>query len=370
MRRIKNEAPVAQVQSLLKELYPTTDERDLRAVDGTDALFLASHVEFVVRLLRVTRRPTVKILQAATELTFECDPGLARSFASATTSAVSHCRSLRRNVTTGAKLDAMVLRVVQEMKKPSQCTAGRLHKAARALKRRVSQESEASVTSVAPPPAKGPMVEISSGEEDPPKAACSSSTSDRARVLALYTMSSQISVPAPEPTVAPELPAPATPAYVSQHSTPDGLVRVLPDGSSILARMEPGPTGFAVGHFGPEVVQTEIPNLALPSPSAPTVMKRPVAAKICRRPANGICERPASGPRKFLVLWYRVTKSIALRRNFGDKGQVCQVKTPDGVLEESMRTLTNKAVLRLTNGESTESSIRAWMSDQLVDWAD
>ena len=117
-------------------------------VDGTYELFLEHHMEFVTRLLALTRRPTGAVIRDAVMSMCEpCSPGVAIGFANMVCEAVSHCRNVAKSVHSGRKLSACIRRVAQMLARPKKAATPGLKQTARRLLKRNSTASDEVVMS-------------------------------------------------------------------------------------------------------------------------------------------------------------------------------------------------------------------------------
>ena len=219
--RARCSATPRQVAALLAELDPTGDEKRLASsLHGSYDEFIERNVEFLVKLVAITSRPSPAVVTDAVKITCgDMAMAIATSFGVMVPKVISHCKKVGRSVSTGHKLQPCTFRLVKalELKKPTIATRGR-----KLLRRRSSGPSDCEVVEPSRVP-QSPPIELSSEDdlETPAKPETFVKPSlqhIRADVLSLYGCGSST-----DPT-----PSPAAPvAKPLEYLTPDGLVRAL-----------------------------------------------------------------------------------------------------------------------------------------------
>ena len=218
----------------------------------------------------------MKHLKVAIRDCFEgISTGRLEAFTGMVQRSISHCRILSRSVTSGSKTANSAMRVIKVLWSQKSKRAVKRHLAKTSFLSsqgsRAVQSSQGSVVAIEvgyPSPVE---IEIVSSQESVLPQASSSSAAD---VLAKYASFSS-NTNATSSSSAGAKPAVATPKKIS-YNTPNGLVRFTPDGEKEVARMSPGPKGFALAQFpgSPTQHETEQTNLSLPdivpdTPSCP-----------------------------------------------------------------------------------------------------
>ena len=109
-----------------------------------------AHLEVMRDLLRITARPTQRVLMQGAQLAFKADAGLAKRFAERLCWAFTYVRNKKKSATTGRKLKPAVAKLVALMSlegppaqeaKPASSVLGKLWKGKRSLQRRISEEA-------------------------------------------------------------------------------------------------------------------------------------------------------------------------------------------------------------------------------------
>ena len=225
---------------------------------------------------------------------------------------MSHCRLKVKGSTSGAKLTEAVKSIGRKMKFAPQGTSvpapaslgQQLLSRARTLQRRKSEEEKVpSSNKKAKPDSDRDLMDLYGLTALPAavvgkgglQIVLSSDSEEDDVATSGATGSASVSAKAFPPGLQAKASREAT-GLVSQfvdHSSCK-LVRLMQDGTRVVADMKAGPAGFLVGVFAGEsvAISTEIPNLML-SPPAPkeAVMKRP--AGCVRRPAKAAAKKPA-----------------------------------------------------------------------------
>ena len=113
MARAKNEASAKEVAKTLRGCMPSGLSRSkLTEVDIEQ--FIDHHKEVLVDLLKVTMRPTKKVLQKAAAMAWDvCSAAEAEMFASRLVAAFSYCRAKDAQSTSCKKLSPSVAAVVK-----------------------------------------------------------------------------------------------------------------------------------------------------------------------------------------------------------------------------------------------------------------
>ena len=299
--RVKNTASAADVAKVLRGSMASL--RDDKFASADMNFIIEQNSETLVDLLKLTQRPTAKLVADGARLAFNCEASSGKLFGERMAAAVSHCRTKKNQMTTGKKLPDSLLKVIKALgcnsQSPSPITSpttqkfDRLWGSGKRLLRRVSSAS--SDCEVAEPTMKAAKL----------------ATPTRTAVLSLYGASSStghepsgvvsIDDSDGEATSAAGVSGAASAAGVSSAAGSQAtkfvvreyldkgkpcMMRCYNDGSCEESNMTPGPHGFAMSQFGADApTETEVPNLVLVA--KPGVMKKPAAAK-------GVMKKPAA----------------------------------------------------------------------------
>ena len=283
---------MSDVARLMREVYTAGGLKILVDHSGS-ALdeWLSHHIEFVVSVLGLTQRPTLKWLRGAVQDVFD-DTSLSQStaFASMVLSAITSARVANTSITTGEKLSAPMRRLVHALTPEScapvaQSSTRRLtSKQPRHLSREHSNVSVMSIDSKVSVASSQPGVIGSALSTADPNSIVNAYLSGSAlstRASALHTSSALSSVAsvANAHTVVDET---RVVKFEAMNGSRRVMVRHFDDGAKVGARMEPGDAGFAIAHFDDKIVETEMPNVVMLQ--VPIVVKRKPAA-LLKRPA-------------------------------------------------------------------------------------
>lgn len=277
--RARNSASAGDVAKLIRGELVKGLEQDKYMLIDVDAV-CDHYTAFLCSVLRITPRPTAKLIEEAAQIAFKCPLPEAQAFGARMNQCVVYCRNKAKSMSSGSKLSSGVRAIVKQLQtgvrasesasplRISQC----LRKKARELVRATSTGSN---DSCLPKPVSsssssfpGPSVQevLASYGIGPPKF-----------VGVVDIESSQ------EPVVQAALPSTSSkPWFCNQ----DLCMKMFSDtGHVVSAKMSPGPSGFALAQFeSAEAMVTELPNLML------NVLKRP-ARQVRKRPAM---KKPAS----------------------------------------------------------------------------
>ena len=307
MGRARNEANVDDVDRLLREVYPAGGSLQLeRAADSSVEEWLDVHVEFVVRLLALTPRPTSSLLKSALTQGFEHVPiGRASAFAGICLSAVTQARQAQKSMTNGEKLHPSLLRVVRALSESPE-------KRPRVLQPHVSVASsdDAMVT--------------------PSMPQSRSNGQTYTGIVDFYARGIELTAPPSLPSASSSIVAPVSASTSDAQPTSSSvpyvdpskmvMIKNIPDGSCEEAKLEVGPNGFATASFGGVIVESEMPNLLLRAASL--VAARPATngfqqTTAAKESGAGDCVSSASkwetAP-KYTLMFYARDNKAALRR--------------------------------------------------------
>lgn len=374
--RVINEASPEDVAKVLRDVYPSPMDLE-KACRGSLYEFLEAHVEVIIRLLGVTKRPLNTVLQQGIKLAYEDVPvGCGTAWAALVVAVVSHGRQTKKSTRSGAKLGPQMFRVVKAL-----------------------QEAPSPIMPLSPPAPLTPtkptrrlskkisLVEVRSSDDE----GASAKSDVYATVLATYMQSDSATARASTdaaPTPARPVLALAAPP-LSQKDTPHeyidsckrALVRLSAEGSVEEAEMQAGPRGFCLARFPgeAEAKETEMPNLLLEEAEAVPKLKRSASGSegevrpCMKRPAR-MQKRPAStseapqaaepeaactGGRVYLAMFYRKTSKMALRRCFGENGQAFQFGGHH-LTRAAMQAIADHCIGKLACGEWDEAQAHAY----------
>jgi hypothetical protein len=286
--RVKNSASAGDVAKVLRGSMATLRDEKFASADMN--FIIEQNCETLVDLLKLTSRPTAKLVADGARLAFNCELSSGKLFGERMAAAVSHCRTKKNQMTTGKKLPASLLKVISALgsisqsPSPSKSPAAkydRLWGSGKKLLRRVSSAS--SDCEVAGPTTKVAKLEMPS----------------QAAVLSLYGAHIEpsgvvaIDDSEGEATSAAGASGAAGADKAKKLVVREYLDRGKPcmlrcynDGTCEESNMTPGPNGFCMSQFWAEApTETEVPNLILMG--KPGVMKKPAAAE-------GVMKKPAA----------------------------------------------------------------------------
>lgn len=287
--RVKNVATPREIAKVIRGALGSGPDAGLLC-DPDLGKVVQNFQEVLVDVLKVTPRPTVTLLKQAAVEAWDVDPGLAHLFATRIAAAASYCRVKKNQSTSGKKLPPPVQRVICIMSKE-------LKARGRQLLRRYSSEAE--------PPSKRQETPSGAGNTSvtaeapapkvPQKAASSSASSSVADVYKLYgleprAVSSDVVVLSSQEICSSqeeELRKPKCDTMEYFDHKLLALVRVLPGGTIVQAKMSAGPAGMALATFpGEGPLQTECPNILLQG-----IKKRPSG-----KPSSAVAQPPSQAP--------------------------------------------------------------------------
>ena len=255
--RVKNTASAGDVAKVLRGSMASL--RDDKFASGDMNFIIEQNSETLVDLLKLTSRPTAKLVADGARLAFNCELSSGKLFGERMAAAVSHCRTKKNQMTTGKKLSASLLKVIKALGGNSQSPSpiksptpkfDRLWGSGKRLLRRVSSAS--SDCEVAEPTTKAAKL----------------ATPTRTSVLSLYGASSSSTGHEPSGVVLiDDSDGEATSAagvsgaagadkatkFVVREYLDKGkpcMMRCYNDGSCEESNMTPGPNGFGMSQFG------------------------------------------------------------------------------------------------------------------------
>ena len=290
LSRLKNVAGASDVAKVLRSHMRHLDVAHF-SVSDLDKV-VANFEEVLVDVLQVTPRPTQNLFKDAALDAFRCDADEALLFGQRLSAAVHHCRIKLKGSTTGERLAPSTRVICKAMLKADGVSP---------TKGLLSEAKEKPVKRFTSPLKKGAR-EVEDDLFSAKKVSTGNLLHTADDVRALYGMSSS-SMPKSSPISSPlvmeigssqeteDLEMPGS-SSSSKDAVPQNLVQYedaakaclvrLVNGSRVEALMKPGPNGFALGFFGAECFQTEIPNLIIDKKTtapAKVVRKRPAARK-------------------------------------------------------------------------------------------
>jgi hypothetical protein len=291
--RVKNSASAGDVAKVLRGSMATLRDEKFASADMN--FIIEQNCETLVDLLKLTSRPTAKLVADGARLAFNCELSSGKLFGERMAAAVSHCRTKKNQMTTGRKLPASLLKVISALGSISQSPSpsnspaakyDRLWGSGKKLLRRVSSAS--SDCEVAEPTTKVAKLAM------PSQAAVlslygahiSSTSLEPSGVVAISDSEGEATSAAGASGAAGA--DKATKLVVREYLDRGKpcMMRCYNDGSFEESNMTPGPNGFCMSQFGAEApTETEVPNLILMG--KPGVMKKPAAAK-------GVMKKPAA----------------------------------------------------------------------------
>jgi hypothetical protein len=293
--RVKNSASAGDVAKVLRGSMATLRDEKFASADMN--FIIEQNCETLVDLLKLTSRPTAKLVADGARLAFNCDLSSGRLFGERMAAAVSHCRTKKNQMTTGKKLPASLLKVISALGGISQSPSpsnsppvkyDRLWGSGKKLLRRVSSAS--TDCEVAEPTTKVAKLAM------PSQAAVlslygahiSSTSLEPSGVVAISDSEGEATSAAGASGAAGADKATKLVVRIVREFLDRGkpcMMRCYNDGSFEESNMTPGPNGFCMSQFGAEApTETEVPNLILMG--KPEVMKKPAAAKaVMKKPA-------------------------------------------------------------------------------------
>ena len=148
--RSRNTARPPDLQELLDQLYPGNADQLQPGCDLSVEAWLERHVEFTVRLLSVTPRPTIKLIKEALDYKYPDIPrGRAASFADMCCSAVSMARDAKKSIKDGSTIHPALYRVARALDTSADLESPKPAQKTRAL---MKNDSVVSVASSEPEP--------------------------------------------------------------------------------------------------------------------------------------------------------------------------------------------------------------------------
>jgi hypothetical protein len=286
LSRVKNTATAGDVAKVLRANMVSL--RDDKFASADINFVIQEHCETLVDLLKLTDRPTARLVADGARLAFNCEVTTGKMFGERMAAAISFCRTKKSQMTSGKKLQGTLLKVINALghsgagPSPSSSPSpapkfDKLWGSGKKLLRRVSSAS--SDCQEAEPASKKPKLVAPT----------------RAAVFALYGASSSSSGGGYEPSGVVDLcdsdgeaggasgaagAVEGKQKKVVREYLDKGkpcMMRCYDDGTVEESTMTPGPKGFGVSQFGTEApTETEVPNLVLVA--KPVAMKKPAAS--------------------------------------------------------------------------------------------
>lgn len=312
--RIRNCASIEQVGKVFRANGMTTLKTDC-LLDFEE--LCENYEEFICDLLRLTPRPTAKLIEkAALESSNKITKDSANLFGQRVASAISHIRQKAKNMTSGTKTSRAFNNIRMVMNKCENAAGGSLLDRASKISQPVKASPESQTSE---PASKISQLPISQNAQQPaskisqPVAARSRASSShediRRRIMSSYRTASDVTsvamICSSQEDEVPQVPS-TTSARRWFDSGRKTMAQLSSSGSMQYASMTPGADGFAVAHFtgmSPGTT-TEMPNLLLQEEniSGCNTKKRP-AANVLKRPASAVQDaevkkRPAQKEQK------------------------------------------------------------------------
>ena len=146
-------------------------------------------------------------------------------------------------------------------------------------------------------------------------------------------------------------------SMLMQKTTPDTVVRHMSSGEIVEALLSPGPAWFATAKWphaagSPHEEETTVPNLSL------KIMKKPVAIEKCLKPV-ATSSAPCHEKPRYLINFYKANYVIAIRRNFGQRCQIGQLRSRVHS-EDELQGFGADALHKLRDGAS-EVDVVTWL---------
>lgn len=381
MARASNTASVASVSKLLQYVYPQQGVGLAKGCYGTVSEFLAAHVEFMVRVLSISQRPTKVLLLDAIRSAFDSvEEATASCFVALVLAVLTKARNTKRSTRTGDRLDPSMLRVVQALQapvcgvspspSPSPTPVRSPSPSPRAKRSRTlaAHDSDASVVSIK---SDAPCVELPSGAASSSSGMPASSSMPSDAILDMYLHALDSSSARSTKTSPREPPAATMPTPVQYaDGTVGKVIRLYPDGRCVEAVMSPGPNGFALATFhDEEPIECEMPNILLPDDAA-APLAEPLAATPALQdsavpdPLVALDEEPVETVLKHRVVWYARSHRAAVRRSEPAGKQICSFSRAN-VSKEQLMQIAKEAVDALAHGTLAEDDAKAWCKESL-----
>ena len=109
MSRARNSASADDVAKVLRGSMAHLDDSTLV---GDSEQLVEKHVEVMANLLKITQRPTQRVLAQGARLAFKVEEGLAKRFGERLAWAFSYIRGKKKSATSGRKLRPCVRRLL------------------------------------------------------------------------------------------------------------------------------------------------------------------------------------------------------------------------------------------------------------------
>ena len=113
LARAVNSATAQSVAPVVSDIYGPTGAKLAEGTFGTLEEYLENHIEFLVKLLALTPRPTATLLKEAITMALpDVTPGVVSCYACLAPAIINKGRRTKRNTTTGERLDTAMTRQV------------------------------------------------------------------------------------------------------------------------------------------------------------------------------------------------------------------------------------------------------------------